>query len=408
MLTVLFGKSIKVSDRHKIFIVTEYIGLNHNSTAFYWAKIALYLRKHFDVTVICPENEYTKSFFESNQLNVVFVKDMGFNKNKLLSRVFGQLNYAWSFNLKLLQLVRKNDVVFTGTNPILGVFFTALLNKLKSFNWIMLCHDIFPNNLIPSGVLKNGVKYRLLEKMFSFVYRTPNHVATIGRDMMEMLLEKGVRRSKISVIPNWADHKEISIIPKNENPIIKELGWQNNLVFSFFGNIGRLQGIPNLLAALELVKSKTVKFLFIGGGAEQKLVENYVNSKGKHNCFYYGELPLQENNIGLNCCDISIVTLGEGMYGLGVPSKAYFSMAANKPILLVADVGSELELLLQEYNIGWFCEGGDPTALASYIDKLCIEWKEKELQLDPRATLVSNFSEKQSLEKYKKLVEGLL
>ncbi len=397
-----------MSKSNKIFIVTEYIGLNHNSTAFYWAKIALHLSKHFDVTVICPENEYTKNFFETNQLNVAFVKDMRFNKNKLPSRVFGQLNYAWSFNLKLLKLVSKSDVVFTGTNPILGVLFTALLNKVKSFNWIMLCHDIFPNNLIPSGLLKSGVKYRLLEKVFSFVYRTPNHVTTIGRDMMEMLLDKGVRRSKVSVIPNWADHTEISIIPKHENSIIKELGWQNNLVFSFFGNIGRLQGIPNLLAALELVKSESVKFLFIGGGAEQKLVENYVNSKGKHNCFYFGELPLLENDIGLNCCDVAMVTLGEGMYGLGVPSKAYFSMAANKPILLVADVGSELELLLQEYDIGWFCEGGDPIALACYIDKLCIEWKEKKLQLDPRDTLVSNFSEKQSLEKYKKLVEGLL
>ena len=40
--------------------------------------------------------------------------------------------------------------------------------------------------------------------------------------------------------------------------------------------------------------------------------------------------------------------------GLRCPGKAYFSMAADKPILYVGDVGSELQLLVSEAQLGGF------------------------------------------------------
>lgn len=397
-----------VTNKKRVFIVTEYIGLNHNSTAYYWAKIALHFDKLFELQIICPKNIHTESFFNQYPLKVSYVKDLGLNKNRLITRVLGQFKYAWSLNRKIISSVTAEDLVFTGTNPIIGVFFTALLKKIKRFKWMVLCHDIFPNNLIPSGVMQPGIKYELLRKAFYLVYRTPDAIAPIGRDMAIKLIEKGVRPEKISVIPNWADHKKISVTAKMDNPIINQLGWQQNIVFCFFGNLGRLQGISNLLDGLALVTSNDARFLFIGGGAEQDKVERFVAGSGKLNSYYYGELDLQHNNLGLNCGDVALVTLGKGMFGLGVPSKAYFSMAADKPILLVADEGSELELLLREYPLGWFCKSGDPIALAAKIDEICEHVKAKQLKFSPRQTMVDNFSEHNSLSNYAKLAHQLI
>jgi glycosyltransferase involved in cell wall biosynthesis len=69
--------------------------------------------------------------------------------------------------------------------------------------------------------------------------------------------------------------------------------------------------------------------------------------------------------------DIAIISLSKGMKGLAVPSKTYFSIAANKPILAIADVGSELDLFVNENNgIGWFCEAGHPKKLAILINTI--------------------------------------
>jgi hypothetical protein len=60
------------------------------------------------------------------------------------------------------------------------------------------------------------------------------------------------------------------------------------------------------------------------------------------------------------------------MKGLGVPSKAYFSLAADRPILYIGDEGSELHLMIQANpELGWFCKSADPTALAATITAIC-------------------------------------
>lgn len=393
---------------NKVYIVTEYIGLNHNSTAYYWAKIAMYFNTVFDLHVICPRNLYTETFFVETGIKVTYVKDLGFDKNRLLTRTLGQLKYAWSLNRKIAVLATKYDLVFTGTNPIIGVFFTAWLKRFRGFKWLVLCHDIFPDNLIPSGIMRQGFKYRFLDSLFSIVYNSPDRVAPIGRDMATKLIEKGVLPERISVVPNWADQDKVEASAKKDNPITNKLGWQENIVFCFFGNLGRLQGISELLDGIALVKSTDARFLFIGGGAEQDKVKLFVENRGKHNSFYYGELELQLNNLGLNCGDVALVTLRPGMFGLGVPSKAYFSMAANKPILLVADEGSELELLLREYPLGWFCQSGSPINLASKIDEICEQIRNAKVSFSPKATMVENFSESSSLQQYSQLAEQLL
>lgn len=394
--------------KQKVYIVTEYIGLNHNSTAYYWAKIAIHFNEIFDLQVICPRNRYTEGFFTETGIAVTYVRDLGLDKNRLVTRLLGQLKYAWSLNRKILTAVSKNDVVFTGTNPIIGVFFTALLKKIKGFNWLVLCHDIFPNNLIPSGVMQPGFKYRFLERLFAVVYKTPDAIAAIGRDMAAMLIKKGVQQDKVHVIPNWADHEAVQVTAKEDNPIVQKLGWQDKIVFSFFGNIGRLQGIPNLLAALALVKSDNARFLFIGGGAEQIKVADFVAKSGNNKAYYFGEIDLRDNNLGLNSCDVALVTLDKGMYGLGVPSKAYFSMAANKPILLVSDAGTELELLLREHKLGWHCAANEPTKLAVRIDEICLDILNRKVQFTPRKVLIDHFSEKACLEMHAKLVKSLV
>ena len=77
--------------------------------------------------------------------------------------------------------------------------------------------------------------------------------------------------------------------------------------------------------------------------------------------------------MGLSSCDIAIVTLADGMFGLGVPSKAYFSMAANRPILAIMDENTEVACMVKEHKIGWVDSSNQPQLLAQLIDDICAQ-----------------------------------
>lgn len=393
------------SQSDRVVIVTEYIG-SQNSTAYYWAKIALYLADHYELLIICPKTVHTERFRDDSGLKFLFCSDVG-SGNNVFRKLFALLYTSFTLNIRLAKSVKSTDLVFSGTNPMASLLLTAVIKAFKKFKWMVLCHDIFPDNLLPAQLLKPGFVFNVLNRIFSRIYTKADMVAPIGRDMARKLREKGVPEERIKVISNWVDTNHIFLEPKQDNRIIKELGWENEVVFNFFGNLGRLQGLDNLLAAILLVKNKRARFLFIGRGAQERSLANFINDNPIGNVCYYGALDLSENNTGLNAGDVALVTLSEGMWGLGVPSKAYFSMAADKPILYVGDAGSELQLLVKEREVGWFCEGGSPEKLALRIDRICLEFESGHAIPRPRNLMINNFSPECSIHGYCELIDRL-
>ena len=185
---------------------------------------------------------------------------------------------------------------------------------------------------------------------------------------MQKLIEKKTDGAiPISLITNWCDIDNIKIELKNENQIIKNLNLENKIVFSFVGNLGRVQGIDFLLKVASLVKNPDFVLLFIGNGALVPTINKYIEKSNKSNVIYAGYHPFSDNNLVLNACDVSIVSLNKTMYGLGVPSKSYNNMAAMKPILYIGDKKSEIGQVIKENNIGWIC---DEINLMRLLDEL--------------------------------------
>lgn len=48
-----------------------------------------------------------------------------------------------------------------------------------------------------------------------------------------------------------------------------------------------------------------------------------------------------------------MVTLQDGMYGLGVPSKTYNILASGRPIMFLGPKDSEIDLLVKEEGVGY-------------------------------------------------------
>ena len=71
--------------------------------------------------------------------------------------------------------------------------------------------------------------------------------------------------------------------------------------------------------------------------------------------FFHGPYYRSQQNEVLAACDIAVVTLQDGMYGLGVPSKTYNILASGRPVLFLGPKDSEIDMLVREKGIG-YCE----------------------------------------------------
>jgi glycosyltransferase involved in cell wall biosynthesis len=395
----------------KVLILAEYIGENHNSTAYYWSQIVKYLNDDYEVLLIAPENKHSLVFASKYNIKTKFVKLAEYNKNNLLSRLLGQVKQTMNFISAVKKELAMTDLLFSGTNPIVTMGSLAVLKIRYKFKWLVLVHDVFPNNLVPAKVLSSSsFLYKALLFLSKKMYASPDSMICIGRDMKKLLQDKLGKEKASYYVPNWASTQKNLPLAKSENELISKLNWQNNIVYQFFGNMGRLQGMDNLLKAIQLSEHKEARFLFIGNGSEAEHVENTlekINSEcGYVKTHFFGHLDLEKNNMGLNACDVSLVTLSENMLGLGVPSKAYFSMAADKPILYVGDVDSELSILLSEYQVGWTCQAEQPNELARLLDYVTQTLLLNEsTSMQPRKLLMENFSEKSALAKIEKVVK---
>nr|WP_086938991.1 glycosyltransferase family 4 protein [Thaumasiovibrio occultus] len=401
--------------KKRVLVFAEYIGENHNSTAYYWSQIVKYLLGGYEVILVAPENSHSVEFVEKYGIAARLVKHAKHNKNSLLSRLWGQLRQSARFMAAIRQELKQCDLVFSGTNPIVAMGLMSIVAKLNKCQWLVLVHDVFPNNLVPARIIRpGGMAYRVLARFSRSLYSTPTHLISIGRDMKALLAEKTGKPEHITYIPNWASAEVIQPVRKADNSVLRKLGWtaSDTVVFQFFGNLGRLQGIQNLLDAIDMTQSERARFLFIGDGSEQAKViaaAEKINAQwGYQRVCYYGTIPLSENSAGLNACDVSLVTLSSQMYGLGVPSKAYFSIAADKPILCVGDEGSELHQMVKEFPVGWFVDADKAYALASQIDRIADSPQSELTSVSPRVILNQYFSEQQALEQIERVVRQLV
>lgn len=360
--------------KKKVWIISEFYYPIVTSTGFYMTEIAEYLvSRGMDVHVLCTGAKYNetgnyqlKKFEIHNGVNIHRVLMAEIDKNNFVKRIFRLLLSSIYLFFKALKNVKKEDELLVVTNPAFLLVFMPVVAFLKDVPYKLLIHDIFPENLVAIKKMNaSSWNYKFLKGIFDRAYASAQVCISIGRDMTEVIRNKTKGKVRIDLIPNWADNKEVFPLDKRETQLYKQLQI-SDFVFQFAGNLGHAQGIDNILSAISLVKNEVISFLFVGGGAKSEMVKDF--SKRKNNVFYIGFQERSMQNDFLNACDIAIVTLNDGMYGLGVPSKSYNIMAAGKPILYVGDEKSEIALCIRKYNLGWLVKPNDPYDLKNMIE----------------------------------------
>lgn len=334
-----------------LWIVSELFPPDETSTSYILGEIANAMTKKYVVKVICGPEVYDKrkkidvenKFLLDASIEVMRVDGADHDKNTTKGKALSFLLMSKRLYGLAKASIKKEDKVLMVTNPAPLVLLMSRLKKKRGFEWHVLVHDVFPENTKPAGL--RLPLYGWVKRLFDRAYAHADQLIALGRDMADVLTQK-VKRAKhkpaITVVENWADVENITPQPMPN---------EANIVLEYAGNIGRVQGLDKVIECLP----DNVELHIYGTGS----MEERLKAMGHPRVFFHGPYFRSQQNEVLAACHIAIVTLQEGMYGLGVPSKTYNILASGRPVLYLGPKNSEIDLLVREKRIG-YC--GWPTA----------------------------------------------
>jgi glycosyltransferase involved in cell wall biosynthesis len=179
--------------------------------------------------------------------------------------------------------------------------------------------------------------------------------------------------ARIDVIHNWADGREITPLQGIKAGFWAERGLPelaDRFVVLFGGNLGLVNDFTTVLAAArDLAHRSDIAFVFIGEGARRAEIAEFARAHALSNIITLPYQPRQALPHSLSAADALLLTLGEGLAGLSVPSKTYSNLAAGRPLLFVGDLRSSSAALIKEFACGAALARGQAAELAQTISR---------------------------------------
>ena len=358
------------------WIVSELFYPDEVSTAQILTDIALKKAENGNVNAVCGPSGYEKSYAVQHKeldkrIKIFRVGLPILNKNILFQRIVRLLLLTIKMSWVVLTKINKGDTILLATNPTFLIITVSLIKKIKKFNLEILVHDVFPENMIPAGLIKkNSYKYKALSKVYNYSYGNADRLIVLGEDMEKLMLQKvSPKKIKIDIIPNWADEGIEPIENFNISNYLS-IALENKIVLGFAGNLGRVQGILEFIDMFKNSNNQNVALVIIGDGALRFAIEERIKKENLKNIFSIGPKPRNEQKMFLNACHIGLISLKEGMKGLGIPSKTYNLMAAGKPLIYIGDEESEIDSYINKYNCGWSFTWEQKADIESFLNQI--------------------------------------
>lgn len=400
----------------RLWIVSELFYPEETSTAYILTQIASGLAGKYEVHVLCGPTDYEEkdkrrtTLILDERIRIHRVSDTKLDKNRLRTRILRTVWLSWKLSLALCKKLKRGDAIFIVTNPASLLILVAFIKKIRHNILHILVHDVFPENTIPARIIRSQSDwlYRISKHVFDIAYRQADQLIVLGRDMQEVMLrklEKNKHHTKVQVISNWADTE---LIQPSEKKLLAPFSEDGDafLDIQYAGNLGRVQGLRDFVSVIGQVKNPQLRFSFWGNGALKNELEGEIKSMGLSNVLFMGNYSRMAQNEVLNSCDMALVTLAEGMYGLGVPSKTYNILAAGKPVLFVGDLRSEIALLIKEYGIGYCFSMAQQSELVAFLSSLSPSMKLQLKEMGRKARMLAEcqFTKEYVLGEYCKYV----
>ncbi len=331
--------------------------------------------------------------------------------------IFQRMVYNVLFVIKALWFTIKNKnqfdkILLTTDPPFIGVI-PLIIKKLFAKPYALIIYDVYPDIAIKLGVLSEK---SIISKFWTWlnkkVYLNADTLIVIGEDMRHIILKKlpSIDPSKITLIHNWSDSRQIKPVAKEENIFIKENNLEGKQILLYSGNMGRTHNIESILqASIEIEKTHpNVLFLFIGGGIKRAKVKSHISNLVSSNVKLLPFQPYEILSHVLSSAAFSWVCLDQEFTGMSVPSKSYGIMASGTPILGLLSEESEISQAIKKHDCGKVWNSKSKHSLVETIIMMLQDEKQLDLySKNAEIAFLANYDLCISVEKYNTLMQHI-
>lgn len=262
---------------------------------------------------------------------------------------------AWGARLVGHYGASPPDLIWVESPPLFLVGAAVYLARCFGCPYVMNVSDLWPESAAAMGMLsRQSLPYRGLAHIERWAYRhaagitgqsdeTIEHIAKIIPNTPRMVLTNGVDLARFAVsVDEKREARRWLCAPFQEiDAALDKSGEGDPVVFVYAGLMGHAQGLEQIFdVAAKLPPQHPARFVLIGDGPMRaQLVALESKQRVPRVAVLEAQKREQIPKI-LAAADVAFVSLGMQIVG-AVPSKIYEAMAAQIPILLLADPASE-------------------------------------------------------------------
>ena len=339
-----------------------------------------WVKKGIEVTVITcvpnfPKGKVYKGY--SNRLyqeeyidNIRVIRVWSYiAENKgIIKRMLDYLSFMFMAIIASI-FIRKVDIII-GTSP---QFFTvcaaSVISKMKKVPWVFELRDLWPDSITAVGALKNHFLINLLKKIESFLYNDADLIVSVTQSFKNILIARGIEKSKIKVITNGVNLEAFKKSEKNKK-LLNELDLEGKFVIGYIGTIGLAHNLETILKTLNIInqtnKNNKIVVIVLGEGAEKNKLKKLAKYLNLENILFIDSVSRKEISKYWSLLDFSLTHLRDNkIFKTVIPSKMFESIAMGIPILHGVQ-GESSDIVVKE-NIGYVFKSEDHLDLLEKI-----------------------------------------
>jgi glycosyltransferase involved in cell wall biosynthesis len=357
-----------------ILLLNEYYPPDTSATARMAAQVAERLVQQHEVTVLAGRPSYDPDEFYPyaplhhtirNRVAVECVGSTAYPRHQMRRRVSNYLSYLALAVPRALAL--RPDVILAMTDPpvagIAGGFIARLANRPFVYN----IRDMYPDMALGGDIVRPNKWVARWERLHCSALKQAARVIVLGDDMRDRILAKGINPENVVVVRDGTAISNAPI-PAVTDPIVQEIRGGFPFVAVHAGNLGFYGAWDTLLSAAKILSNENTGVVFVGDGASKAALQNSV--QGSPNVRFLPFRPVEQVPHVMMAGDVHIITVKRGLEGVVVPSKLYSTLAAGRPVLVVAAANSDAARIVTNAGCGLTADPDDPAAVAAALRQL--------------------------------------
>jgi len=375
-------------------------------------------KRGHEITVITtfPQDDLTKKGSNKNYktlsseegVEVIRVKTLPLYKINYLIRGVIQLMLPLIFYQAARKFIsKKPDAIIVYSPPLTLGLVAVWLSKYYSAKTILNIHDIFPQNAIDLGILKNKILIKFFEYIEKWLYKKVDLITVHSPGNKQFLIEnKQLLPEQIKVVHNWVDYDFFSKAVRGYE-FRKKYNVDSKLVILFAGILGPAQGLDVIIEIAEKIENKSMAhFLFVGDGTEKKKLEDIAANFKLSNVSFHPFVSKEEYASLLKDVDVGLVSLNADNKTPVVPGKLLGYMASELPVLAVLNKESDCHKIIRQSECGFSFKAQNQEEIINAILKLeKDEGLRKNMGKKGAEFVRENFSQEGAVDKYEEIFE---